>query len=193
MFGISGGSGGYLEYTFKRAAKELFNVDVTEISYKTVRDINIATLEVEGKPVLSFATAYGFKNIQNIVRKIKGTSRQVCPYDFVEIMACPSGMCSFASIAFGGACNEAVSVPTGCLNGGGQIKAEKTQEAKQLLKNVEALYHQQIVTTPEQNAAAQELSRLWFDGVFSPTAHSQLHTQYHAREKMAVNPLNIKW
>lgn len=81
----------------------------------------------------------------------------------------------------------------GCLNGGGQIKAEKGQDAKQLLKNVDTIYHQQLSSTPEQNTAAQELYRLWFDGVFSPSAHSHLHTQYHAREKMALNPLNIKW
>ena len=47
---------------------------------------------------LRFAYAYGFRNIQNIVQKLK---RNKCDYDFVEIMACPSG----------------------CVNGGGQIRS----------------------------------------------------------------------
>ena len=42
--------------------------------------------------------AYGFRNIQTLVQKMK---RHACDYDFVEIMACPSG----------------------CLNGGGQVGA----------------------------------------------------------------------
>lgn len=46
------------------------------------------TLELDGKPKLQFAAAYGFRNIQNIVQKLK---RGKCSYDFVEIMACPSG------------------------------------------------------------------------------------------------------
>jgi len=66
-----GGSGGYLECIFRYAAKELFGVEVGEIVYKTRRnsDFKEVTLEVEGKAVLRFAAAYGFRNIQNLVRK----------------------------------------------------------------------------------------------------------------------------
>ena len=59
--------------------------------------------------LLRFAKVYGFRNIQTLVRKIKrhhqldgaGDS-----YDFVEVMACPSG----------------------CLNGGGQMKSSLALE-----------------------------------------------------------------
>lgn len=47
-----------------------------------------ATLEIDGKVVLRFAIANGFRNIQNLVQKLKSK----CPYDYVEVMACPSGM-----------------------------------------------------------------------------------------------------
>lgn len=50
------------------------------------------------------------------VRKIK---RRACEYDYVEIMACPSG----------------------CLNGGGQIKPQPGQSAQQLLDELDAIYH----------------------------------------------------
>ena len=46
------------------------------------------TIDLPGLPSLRFATAYGFRNIQNIVPKVK---RGKLPYDFVEVMACPSG------------------------------------------------------------------------------------------------------
>ncbi|EOD33545.1 hypothetical protein EMIHUDRAFT_122872, partial [Emiliania huxleyi CCMP1516] len=53
------------------------------------------TLTLEGRHALRFVRAYGFRNIQNVVRRVK-TGR--CAYHFVELMACPAG----------------------CANGGGQ-------------------------------------------------------------------------
>lgn len=38
--------------------------------------------------MLRFAAVYGFRNIQTLVRKIK---MKRCEYDYVEVMACPSG------------------------------------------------------------------------------------------------------
>ena len=84
----------------------------------------------DGKILLKFAQAYGFRNIQNVMRKIK---QGKCDYDFVELMACPSG----------------------CLNGGGQIKLkeintyfseqgkEELKENSDLLANVTNIYHGQ--------------------------------------------------
>ena len=52
------------------------------------QDFREVTISINGESKLSFAAAYGFRNIQNIVRKLKSGK---CQYDFVEIMACPSG------------------------------------------------------------------------------------------------------
>ncbi|CAM9709668.1 unnamed protein product, partial [Discosporangium mesarthrocarpum] len=98
-----GGSGGYLEYVFRDAAKRFFGVDLRgrPLVYVEGRngDFRETSLEItrEGKAVLRFASAYGFRNIQSILAKAR---RGRCPYHFVEIMACPSG----------------------CVNGGGQAK-----------------------------------------------------------------------
>jgi hypothetical protein len=75
--------------------------------------------QIDGKRVLNFASAYGFRNIQNLVRKVKLGK---CEYHFVEIMACPSG----------------------CLNGGGQIKPRKGQTTKDLIQSLEAAYLQEV-------------------------------------------------
>ncbi|KAJ4456605.1 hydrogenase-like Nar1 protein [Paratrimastix pyriformis] len=54
------------------------------------------TLTVPGKAPVTFASVFGFRNLQNLIRKIK-TGK--CPYLFIEAEACPGG----------------------CLGGGGQV------------------------------------------------------------------------
>ena len=74
------------------AARELFGVDVPsgQLPLRSVRnaDFKEVCLEVGGAPALRFASAYGFRNIQQLMRQMK---RQRCVYDYVEVMACPSG------------------------------------------------------------------------------------------------------
>ncbi len=55
---------------------------------KTLCDIRQLSSAVNGRTVLRFAAVYGFRNIQTLVRKIK---MKRCEYDYVEVMACPSG------------------------------------------------------------------------------------------------------
>ena len=92
------GSGGFTENLFIAAAKELFGEDVNDIQYKILKNSDFQELSLcqDGQTKLSFAIANGFRNIQNLVQKMK---RKRCHYDFVEVMACPSG----------------------CLNGGAQV------------------------------------------------------------------------
>ena len=78
------------------AARELFGVDVPPgpLPLRAVRnaDFKEVSLEVGGAPALRFASAYGFRNIQQLMRQMK---RQRCAYDYVEVMACPSGEAQF--------------------------------------------------------------------------------------------------
>ena len=65
-------AGGYLQYLFRTAARELFGVDVPwdqPLALKTLRnaDFQEVSLERGGHAVLRFALAYGFRNIQTIV------------------------------------------------------------------------------------------------------------------------------
>ena len=65
-------------------------MEVGEVTFQTVKnsDMREATVEHEGQIVLRMAIANGFRNIQNLVQKMK---RKKCAYDYVEVMACPSG------------------------------------------------------------------------------------------------------
>ncbi|XP_032281617.1 cytosolic iron-sulfur assembly component 3 isoform X1 [Halichoerus grypus] len=163
-----GGSGGYLEHVFQHAARELFGIHVDEVTYRPLRnkDFQEVTLEKEGRVLLHFAAAYGFRNIQNLVQKLK---RGRCPYHYVEVMACPAG----------------------CLNGGGQLKALGTP-SKELLQHVEMLYGMVRTEAPEEAPGVQELYRCWLQGEGSERAGHLLHTSYHAVEK-ASSGLSIRW
>ncbi|KAM6407417.1 cytosolic iron-sulfur assembly component 3 isoform 1-T1 [Rhynochetos jubatus] len=163
-----GGSGGYLEHVYTYAAKELFGIEAGRIQYKPLKnkDFQEVTLEKDGVVLLQFALAYGFRNIQNLVQKLK---RGKSPYHYVEVMACPSG----------------------CLNGGGQIKPEGGS-SKEQLQQVERLYESLEAEIPEKNPTVNELYERWLGGAESAAAAKALHTQYHAVEKASAG-FNIKW
>ncbi|XP_005145092.2 cytosolic iron-sulfur assembly component 3 isoform X1 [Melopsittacus undulatus] len=163
-----GGSGGYLEHIYKYAAKELFGIQVDTVQYKPLKnkDFQEVTLEKDGAVLLQFALAYGFRNIQNLVQKLK---RGKSPYHYVEVMACPSG----------------------CLNGGGQIKLDGNS-SKDQLQQVERLYESVQTVVPEDNRTVRELYEQWLGGVESEKAVKALHTEYHTVEKASTG-FNIKW
>ncbi|KAL4434294.1 hypothetical protein ABPG75_000735 [Micractinium tetrahymenae] len=174
------GSGGYLEHVFRAAAWQLFGQQLPPSTLQMTvgrnADLREAVLTVDGVPVLRFAAAYGFRNIQGLMRKVK-LGR--CEYDYVEVMACPSG----------------------CLNGGGQPKPRAGQSAAQLLEQLEVLYAGAGGTSggssacssgrePEAELAVQQLYAEWVQGPpGSAAARQLLHTQYHKREKTVTATL----
>ena len=164
--GLYGGSGGYLDYVARVAARDILGMDLpnTPLPMKQGRnaDFRYLVLEREGYPSLKFAYAYGFRNIQGLMRKIKLNK---CEYDFVEIMACPGG----------------------CLNGGGQMKPTKGQSAHDLIEQLENMYHSEsflTLTPPDQNDAIHSFYRDHVPGgPNSSPAKQLLHTKYHERKK----------
>ncbi len=62
------------------------------LQFKAARnaDMKEVELKVNGKVVLNFALAYGFRNIPSLMAKIKSKTSK---HHYVEIMACPSGQC----------------------------------------------------------------------------------------------------
>ncbi|CAI2173369.1 1042_t:CDS:2 [Funneliformis geosporum] len=169
-------SGGYLEFILEYAARELFKVTDVDVDgergvmVKTGRnkDFKEVTLEINGKPVLRFASAYGFRNIQNLVRKIKNSNS---PYHYVEVMACPSG----------------------CINGGGQLKPNENIPIKDWILHVNNIYRKVNSVSPEKNDVVLTLYNEWLDGIDSEKSKSLLRTQYHAVETSLTNPLAVKW
>jgi len=161
---------------FRAAARELFGRELSpaQLVYKSrrARDPNFQeiALEVDGTEVLCFAKAYGLRNLANVVQLIK---QRKCKYHYIEVMACPSG----------------------CLNGGGQVRATEPETPKALLERVSQLYASGIVAAeePSQNLAVLELYRTWLDGIGGPLAQKLLHTQYRAVEKSEDHAVSTEW
>jgi iron only hydrogenase large subunit-like protein len=131
----------------------------------------INTIQDHGLTLLKFGRANGFRNIQNIVRKLKQKSKsEQASYDFIEIMACPGG----------------------CTNGGGQIGGglEKA-DSKKNTQQVNQLYDSVHPVSPGWHP---KLKGLYDQLIADPTKRTEvLHTTYHAVPKLDTNPLAIKW
>ncbi|OAJ35962.1 hypothetical protein BDV3_000626 [Batrachochytrium dendrobatidis] len=175
-------SGGYLAYVMRFSAKALFGVDLTPLDIQEgtngitiVAGRNPDSTDVLftppgfDEPALRFAYSYGFRNIQNLIRKVKPgkpattllNPRRVRSsialasgkYNYVEVMACPSG----------------------CINGGGQLKpepqlkSEKTQtfESKDSVNTIELDLEIQSTAQPPLIESTASASSLTTDGTLS--------------------------
>lgn len=125
--------------------------------------------------VLRFAYAYGFRNIQSILAKAR---RGKCPYHFVEVMACPSG----------------------CVNGGGQIKPkgkkEGPRDTRERVASVsEVLRSNRVARGPQESPLVQAVYKEFLEGKpGGMMARGLLHTSYHNVPKLELsNPHMSPW
>jgi len=175
-------SGGYLHHIMTVSAQALFGLDVDlaearGVQIRAVRNNDMVeyTLEENGEIKLRMARCYGFRNIQNLVRKLEGKSKPIKKkskedhrWDYVEVMACPSG----------------------CVNGGGQLPTpvERTYTVKEWLQLVEATYRTQVVEMPCEERV-EELYREWFGEEREEGKRRCIETGYHGVEFTVANPL----
>jgi iron only hydrogenase large subunit-like protein len=151
-----GSSHGYADMCMRVVSQELLGVDfdMSQVPYKQGRNNEVweAELPFGNNKKLVFARAYGFRNVQNIMRSIK---RNTCKYDFIELLACPGG----------------------CTNGGGQIKANSNESSKEHLKKVDQMYNSVSlpVLDPLQNKFIQN-----FYSKLLGHDRAKLHTTYKA-------------
>ncbi|XP_056406467.1 nuclear prelamin A recognition factor [Hyla sarda] len=163
-------SDGYLAHVFRHAAKELFGMEVQEITYKTLKnkDFQEVCLEKDGETVLRFAAAYGFRNIQNMVLKLR---KGKFHYHFVEVLACPGG----------------------CLNGKGQARTVDGKPERAQLVEMEALFTSvPVVQSPEHNPRIQELYSSWLEGEESQKSRETLHNKYAPAAPNTAR-VDMKW
>ncbi|XP_012719535.3 nuclear prelamin A recognition factor [Fundulus heteroclitus] len=165
------GSEGFLEHVFKHTAKELFGLDVQEITYKTLRnrDFQEVTLERDGETLLQFAAIYGFRNIQTLVHRMR---KGRVPYQLVEVLSCPGG----------------------CLSGRGQAESEGAGRIdKALVQQMEEVYSSLPVRLPELNPILNTLYQDWLQGQDSPQASRLLHTEFRGQSQSHTQPPHMEW
>ncbi|KAL0984061.1 hypothetical protein UPYG_G00136570 [Umbra pygmaea] len=170
------GSEGYLEHIFKYAANELFGLDATEITYKTLRnrDFQEVCLERDGEVLLQFAAVYGFRNIQTLVHRMRNGR---VPYHLVEVLSCPGG----------------------CLSGRGQAEGETGGRLdKALVQQMEDAYTSLPVKLPDTNPGLHALYQGWLEGQDSTHTNTFLHTTYTVHKspnqtQIHTLPPHIQW
>nr|CDJ90400.1 Iron hydrogenase domain containing protein [Haemonchus contortus] len=148
LYGNPGGtSGGFAEMLVSRYVSEHGGQIKEE---RLAKNLDIISVHRNDAVVLRAARVYGFRNIQNLVRKMKNNKNF---YDYVEVQACPNG----------------------CGNGGAQIRGETTEEREQILSNVEKSFATiQEDATPE----TQRITREWNE--LNPGWRKLLYTDYHS-------------
>ena len=173
----SGSSGGYLDFTLRTTALKKFGLNLFDnkqiLTFKSGRnkDFKVTEIQHEGQVVLRFAIAYGFRNIQAIMRQIKKGN---CRYDFIEIMACPSG----------------------CLNGGAQLVAENRILTKAVLEKVKSLYDNHVVWDGYKEQVKMSDAFYKIFGFHPYTKHSikAFHTTYHSVAELKLeNSMGGDW
>ncbi|KXZ45175.1 hypothetical protein GPECTOR_57g465 [Gonium pectorale] len=187
LFGLqaASSSGGYADYVFRSAARELAGLELPPgpLPWKSLRNADFQELSLElpdlavgqagSRPpaALRFARVYGFRNIQTLLRQVKMGR---CAYQYVEVMACPGG----------------------CLNGGGQIKPGPGVSPQQLIEQLELVYaHSDVAArAPTDNPAVAALYNHWLGGrPGSAAARQLLHTTFREREKTVTAAVVANW
>ncbi|KAH9284899.1 Cytosolic Fe-S cluster assembly factor narfl [Echinococcus granulosus] len=197
------GSGGYAFAVLRHAAEQLFHIhlppvvtedprvltrhlgnhDLQEILlFNSVEECEAADRSAPAgrtpyrhagampTPLLAFLVANGFRNIQTVVQQLKrahikahsrcSTVRAEAPFDFVEIMACPSG----------------------CLNGGAQLKTD--------LPDVSQVYF----SLEQQDILQSEISKQLHASLDPISKQRVCYTTYKAVPKVEItNPSVLKW
>lgn len=144
-------SGGYLQHILLSQQSRNPGSRVTSTRGRNNDVMEYSLVSSSGKPIMKCARYYGFRNIQNLVRKLQppkasrmpgvANSRKVMnaansasQYTYVEVMACPGG----------------------CTNGGGQIRLE---EAANILPQTRG---EAVVTGENPNSVkSQQSQREW--------------------------------
>lgn len=134
-------------------------------------------------PVLTFATAYGFKNVQLVLQNLSknnvgSESSGRRRFDYVEIMACPSG----------------------CPNGGGQIGSAGQRETPRETKErvMETVSAVPIIRPKSDNRSlafkiygnGEDMSGsngILSGGCFGHDARKLFHTRFHVVPKMELS------
>lgn len=113
----AGSSGGYLYHII---ATEQAQHPGSTISVQRGRNADVveySLVSASGETLMKCARYYGFRNIQNLVRKLKPAKQSRLPGAARRMAASGSGGSEYAYV-------EVMACPGGCTNGGGQIKID---------------------------------------------------------------------
>ncbi|KAI0852895.1 cytosolic Fe-S cluster assembly factor nar-1 [Daldinia vernicosa] len=147
---LAGTSGGNLYYTLKYVSARHPGSKIETVRGRNADVVEYTVTSPTGEPIFKAARYYGFRNIQNLVRRLKPPKLSRMPGAKVPGSRRPAGKPAGLEYAY----VEVMACPGGCTNGGGQIKVDDPvvierrgletkpgpQEQKQWLAQVDEAY-----------------------------------------------------
>ncbi|KAF3051458.1 Cytosolic Fe-S cluster assembly factor nar1 [Didymella keratinophila] len=125
----AGSSGGYL-YHILRTYQSAHPGSVISVARGRNADVVEYTLTAGDEVVIRMARFYGFRNIQNLVRRLKPAKASRLPGGKTGVVRRPPGSKVKEEKEF--AYVEVMACPGGCTNGGGQVKVSEVEEVRAL-------------------------------------------------------------
>lgn len=117
----AGTSGGNLYHILQTIVYQNPGSTIKTTRGKNVDVVNYAVIDTYGKSIFEAARLYGFRNIQNLVRKLKPEKTSRLPgRSTIAKTRKPNAKMTTPEYAYA----EVMACPGGCTNGGGQIKLE---------------------------------------------------------------------
>jgi iron only hydrogenase large subunit-like protein len=169
-------SDGYLETIARVASKEIFShdlpVETTTLASVPGKNVDFREFTVSSPTnpddKLVFVRAYGYRNIQTVVNRLKRGNKS--KWNYVEIMACPSG----------------------CVGGGGQIRSGGDQASdKARVSLVSASLHSTVFRDPLSNPSVKFVQEHVLSSISDATLSTLLFTTFHHVPKLETSA--VKW
>ncbi|XXG98806.1 hypothetical protein Hte_005136 [Hypoxylon texense] len=118
---LAGTSGGNLYYTLQHVAARHPGSRIDTVRGRNADVVEYTVTSAAGEPIFRAARYYGFRNIQNLVRRLKPARPSRMPGAATRARK-PAGSKSAGGVEY--AYVEVMACPGGCTNGGGQIKVD---------------------------------------------------------------------
>lgn len=166
---IFGNTGGVMEAALRTAYYMLTNKQAPKnlLSFEPIRgleDVKSATITIDALTI-KVAVIHGLASIRSFIAK-----EDINSYHFIEVMTCRGG----------------------CIGGGGQPKAKLGVSDDEVRKQrIQGLYDKDneiSLRFSHDNPELQRLYQEFYTKPLSPLAEKLLHTTYHARDDLHVDP-----
>lgn len=170
-------SGGYAENILVTEARNILKQQDEEfdnlegqLKYTTFKNSDFIEVSLNGlseetsQRLPKMAIVNGFRNIQTVVQRLK---RKALKYDYIEIMACPSG----------------------CINGGAQCRPNQGEDQEMMVKALKELYS--TVPVMDLKIDSEESKKLYQKLNLNDKSDQLLYTDFHPVPKM--QNLTVNW
>ena len=171
---IFGSSGGVMEAAVRTVHKVVTGEELAKVEYTAVRGtdrIREATVDLGEKGgKVQVAVVHTLKAAEKILKMVDQGN---CPYQFVEVMACPNG----------------------CAGGGGQPRDKHAYQAMTPLRQA-GLYRidqDAKVRQSHNNPLIQKLYKDYLGKPLGSLSHELLHTKYHDRKRRVRHSMKEIW